>query len=194
MRPAMSTTGCSRRAAIHPDSADPSQMARIFVRDLVLPVRIGAYSHERDAPQKVRFDVSVDVPPPARRDAGDGAGLFLRPHHRRDRSASSPRSTSISSRRLPSGSAREVLRDPRAGARDGEGGEARDRPGRRRRRADDGPLRRRRAKRTRSSPCSTTADGRRVEADGRQGRRQLCAIFQARRCRRAPWSRAPGAR
>ena len=31
------------------------------MRDLVLPVRIGAYSHERNAPQKVRFDVSVDV-------------------------------------------------------------------------------------------------------------------------------------
>jgi len=45
----------------HPDAADPSQLARIFVRDLVLPVRIGAYSHERDAAQKVRFDVSVDV-------------------------------------------------------------------------------------------------------------------------------------
>jgi len=34
---------------------------RIYVRDLVLPVRIGAYSHERAAAQKVRFDVSVDI-------------------------------------------------------------------------------------------------------------------------------------
>lgn len=48
----------------HPDSADPSQTARVYIRDLVLPVRIGAYSHERGAPQKVRFDVSVDVPRP----------------------------------------------------------------------------------------------------------------------------------
>jgi dihydroneopterin aldolase len=45
----------------HPDSADPPQMVRVYIRDLVLPVRIGAYSHERSAPQKVRFDVSVDV-------------------------------------------------------------------------------------------------------------------------------------
>jgi dihydroneopterin aldolase len=45
----------------HPDTADPSRIARIFVRDFVLPVRIGAYSHERNAPQKVRFDVSVEV-------------------------------------------------------------------------------------------------------------------------------------
>jgi dihydroneopterin aldolase len=45
----------------HPDTSDPAQVQRIFVRDLVLPVRIGAYSHERDQQQKVRFDVSVDV-------------------------------------------------------------------------------------------------------------------------------------
>ncbi|MGH6925038.1 MAG: (5-formylfuran-3-yl)methyl phosphate synthase [Propylenella sp.] len=45
----------------HPDTADPSRVARIFVRDFVLPVRIGAYSHERNAPQKVRFDVTVEV-------------------------------------------------------------------------------------------------------------------------------------
>jgi dihydroneopterin aldolase len=45
----------------HPDAADPSRVARIFVRDFVLPVRIGAYSHERTAPQKVRFDVTVEV-------------------------------------------------------------------------------------------------------------------------------------
>ena len=67
----MSTTACSPRAAIHPDTADPGQTARIFVRDLVLPVRIGAYSHERDAPQKVRFDVSVEV----RRPRGEPQGM-----------------------------------------------------------------------------------------------------------------------
>jgi dihydroneopterin aldolase len=55
----------------HPDTADSSQTARIFVRDLVLPIRIGAYSHERDAPQKVRFDVSVDV----RRPRGETHGM-----------------------------------------------------------------------------------------------------------------------
>lgn len=55
----------------HPDTVDPSQVARIYVRDLVLPVRIGAYSHERDAPQKVRFDVSVDV----RRPRGETHGM-----------------------------------------------------------------------------------------------------------------------
>lgn len=56
----------------HPDAADPAQMARIFVRDLVLPVRIGAYSHERDAPQKVRFDVSVEVRRPRSETHGMG--------------------------------------------------------------------------------------------------------------------------
>jgi dihydroneopterin aldolase len=34
---------------------------RIFVRDFVLPVSIGAYRHERAAPQKVRFDVAVEA-------------------------------------------------------------------------------------------------------------------------------------
>jgi dihydroneopterin aldolase len=34
---------------------------RIFVRDFVIPVRIGAYSFEHGHTQKVRFDVSADV-------------------------------------------------------------------------------------------------------------------------------------
>jgi dihydroneopterin aldolase len=56
----------------HPDSAERGQAAdRIFVRDFVLPVRIGAYSHERDAPQKVRFDVTVEV----QRRRGEPAGM-----------------------------------------------------------------------------------------------------------------------
>ena len=38
---------------------------RIFVRDFVLPVRIGAYTHERDRLQRVRFNVDVAVRRPA---------------------------------------------------------------------------------------------------------------------------------
>ena len=34
---------------------------RIFVRDFVLPVRIGAYAHEREKSQRVRFNVDIDV-------------------------------------------------------------------------------------------------------------------------------------
>ena len=34
---------------------------KIFVRDFVLPVRIGAYSFEKTRPQKVRFDVTAEV-------------------------------------------------------------------------------------------------------------------------------------
>jgi dihydroneopterin aldolase len=48
---------------------------RIFVRDLVLPVRIGAYSDERTAPQKVRFNVSVDLEPGAAEPTGMGQVL-----------------------------------------------------------------------------------------------------------------------
>jgi dihydroneopterin aldolase len=35
------------------------------VRDFVLPVRVGAYAHERDKLQRVRFNVDVDVLRPA---------------------------------------------------------------------------------------------------------------------------------
>lgn len=45
-----------------PGAIDPSLGTdRIFVRDFVLPVRIGAYSFEHGHTQKVRFDVSADV-------------------------------------------------------------------------------------------------------------------------------------
>ena len=44
---------------------DPAMTDRVFVRDLVLPVNIGAYAHEHGQPQRVRFDVSVQVARPA---------------------------------------------------------------------------------------------------------------------------------
>jgi FolB domain-containing protein len=40
---------------------DDAETDRIFVRDFVLPVRIGAYAHERDKPQNVRFNVEANV-------------------------------------------------------------------------------------------------------------------------------------
>ena len=42
-------------------SRDDSETDLIFVRDFVLPVRIGAYAHERVKPQRVRFDVEANV-------------------------------------------------------------------------------------------------------------------------------------
>jgi dihydroneopterin aldolase len=48
-------------------SGQGNQTARsdkIFVRDFVLPVRIGAYARERDTPQRVRFNVEVEVTRP----------------------------------------------------------------------------------------------------------------------------------
>jgi (5-formylfuran-3-yl)methyl phosphate synthase len=47
----------------------PSHLDRVFVRDFVLEMSIGAYRHERDRPQRVRFDVVAEVPPPS--GAGD---------------------------------------------------------------------------------------------------------------------------
>ncbi len=34
---------------------------RIFVHDLIMPVRIGAYAHEQEKPQRVRFNVDVTI-------------------------------------------------------------------------------------------------------------------------------------
>ena len=44
-----------------PDTDGSGATDRVFVRDLVLPVRIGAYVRERAAPQRVRFAVEASV-------------------------------------------------------------------------------------------------------------------------------------
>jgi FolB domain-containing protein len=41
------------------------QLDRVFVRDLVMDMSIGAYRHERGRPQRVRFDVVAEVPRPS---------------------------------------------------------------------------------------------------------------------------------
>jgi FolB domain-containing protein len=51
---------------------DEAARNRIFVRDFVLPIRIGAYAHERDKLQRVRFNVGVDVLRPAHATADMG--------------------------------------------------------------------------------------------------------------------------
>jgi FolB domain-containing protein len=40
---------------------DDAETDRIFVHDFVLPIRIGAYAHEREKVQNVRFNVDADV-------------------------------------------------------------------------------------------------------------------------------------
>jgi (5-formylfuran-3-yl)methyl phosphate synthase len=40
---------------------DDAETDTIFVREFILPVRIGAYAHERDHPQRVRFDVEAQI-------------------------------------------------------------------------------------------------------------------------------------
>jgi FolB domain-containing protein len=53
--------------ALHPLAfARDGATDRIFVRDFVIPVRIGAYAHERGQPQNVRFNVEVTAARPAR--------------------------------------------------------------------------------------------------------------------------------
>jgi dihydroneopterin aldolase len=54
----------ARGHSIDPDTEEGARN-RIFVRDFVLPVRVGAYAHERDRLQRVRFNVDVDVLRPA---------------------------------------------------------------------------------------------------------------------------------
>jgi (5-formylfuran-3-yl)methyl phosphate synthase len=54
-----------RLLAAHGYSGDAAQEGgdtdRVFVHDLVLPVRIGAYVHEHAAPQNVRFSVEAEI-------------------------------------------------------------------------------------------------------------------------------------
>ena len=40
-------------------SGDPAFTDRVFVHDLVMPVRVGRLRHEHAAAQRVRFDVDV---------------------------------------------------------------------------------------------------------------------------------------
>lgn len=50
----------ARGYSLEPGSADTAT-DRIFVRDFVVPARIGAYAREREKPQNVRFTVDVKV-------------------------------------------------------------------------------------------------------------------------------------
>jgi dihydroneopterin aldolase len=52
--------------AYAPDQRGGGATDRVFVHDLVLPVRIGAYTRERTEPQRVRFDVDAMVSRPTR--------------------------------------------------------------------------------------------------------------------------------
>lgn len=49
------------RGYSHDPNTDDGDRDRIFVRDFILPVRIGAYAHERDKPQNVRFNIDARV-------------------------------------------------------------------------------------------------------------------------------------
>jgi dihydroneopterin aldolase len=45
-----------------PEATKPGALTdRIFVHDFIVPVRIGAYAHERERPQRVRFNIDLDV-------------------------------------------------------------------------------------------------------------------------------------
>jgi dihydroneopterin aldolase len=50
----------ARGYSIDPNKEDAAT-DRIFVRDLDLPVRVGAYSHERAKPQNVRFNIEARI-------------------------------------------------------------------------------------------------------------------------------------
>jgi (5-formylfuran-3-yl)methyl phosphate synthase len=58
--------------AVSSDAERPAQLDLVLVRDLVLELSIGAYRHERDRPQRVRFNVTAEVPPPS--GSGDDIG------------------------------------------------------------------------------------------------------------------------
>lgn len=51
----------SRIVYPRPSSEIAPRIRQVFVRDLVVPCRIGAYRHERSAPQRVRVNVNLAV-------------------------------------------------------------------------------------------------------------------------------------
>ena len=113
-------------------NGDPAFTDRVFVRDLVLPVRIGAYARERAAPQRVRFAVEVLVTRAARASADmrdvfsydvitDGIRLLIDAGH-------VPLVETLAER-----IAEMLLAHPRVVTRNGRGGKARDRQRHRRR-------------------------------------------------------------
>ena len=62
--------GCASPVTV-PRSASRALTHRLFVRGLILPCRIGVHRHERDAPQRVRINVELEIrdPQSPRRDA-----------------------------------------------------------------------------------------------------------------------------
>ena len=53
--------GVSSPGATTLSKAKIQRRHRLFVRGLVLPCRIGVHRHERDAPQRVRVSVELDI-------------------------------------------------------------------------------------------------------------------------------------
>ena len=53
--------GVSGASAASSSKANIQRRHRLFVRGLVLPCRIGVHRHERDAPQRVRVSVELDI-------------------------------------------------------------------------------------------------------------------------------------
>jgi dihydroneopterin aldolase len=64
--PAVDYTLLAARGYSPSAAADPALHDRVFVRDLVLPARIGVYAREHEAPQRVRFAVEATIARQAR--------------------------------------------------------------------------------------------------------------------------------
>ena len=59
--PAWSVSAASNKETVR----GPIMRDKVYIRDFLLPVRIGVYEHEKAAAQTVRFEVEVVVAPPA---------------------------------------------------------------------------------------------------------------------------------
>jgi dihydroneopterin aldolase len=64
-------------------NGDAAATDRIFVRDFVVPARIGAYARERERPQNVRFNIDVKVRRAWPFGRGYAGRILLRCDHRR---------------------------------------------------------------------------------------------------------------
>ena len=51
----------ARRQIVPNEETARGRICRVFVRDLVLPARIGVYRHEQSGPQRVRINVELTV-------------------------------------------------------------------------------------------------------------------------------------
>ena len=73
-------------------TAEDMPLDQILIEGLTLPAFIGMFAHEYDAPQPIRFDVTIDIAPLNAVDAHDTCLLYTSPSPRDKRQSRMPSS------------------------------------------------------------------------------------------------------